>query len=66
MTYYIPVVDEKLNATKKGLRMKAVGVEVDEYGRLKEMIVEWTQYRRHVVRYRIHVDDSETVCFKKM
>lgn len=41
---YIPVIDEEPNATKKGLRIKIDGVEVNENGEIKSVYYRYSQY----------------------
>ena len=44
MSEYIPVIDERPDGRKKGLRMKVTGVEVDDQGYLEQIKVEWSTY----------------------
>lgn len=41
----IEVINEKPNATKKGLRMQIDSVKVDEKGNVIEMVVKYSDYR---------------------
>lgn len=39
----IPVIDENLNAVKKGLRMKVDNVQLDDDGCVERILVRYTQ-----------------------
>ena len=64
MTKYISVEDGKLCANKKGLRMKVVGVEVDEQGYLKKICIAWSQYRVRTTNAWVHIENNEKICLK--
>lgn len=46
MSKYIPVIDERPDRRKKGLRMKVISLVVDDQGYLEQIEVEWSTYDR--------------------